>query len=65
MVAICSDPRDAELLALRINDEPVVFRVVGVIHAPVMSLINPEDKVIVPAVTVVIERAAANFQPTL
>jgi hypothetical protein len=47
-------PRDGELLAVRINDEPAVFQVAGVIHVPAVHPSISPEKATPPTVDLVV-----------
>ena len=47
-------PKEGDFLAIRINDEPAVLKVNGVIHSPVMWPAISEQKQQVPSVVVVV-----------
>jgi hypothetical protein len=51
-------PKEGDYLAVRVNDEPTVLRVEGVIHSPVMFPAISEAKQKVPTVLVMVSTTA-------
>ena len=54
-------PLEGHIVAIRINDQPALFRVTSVIHAPVLFTPNPGEESDEPYVTIGIE----TFTPSL